>query len=427
MVSGLREQASAAVDLLFGAWLEPSTVPEPFWNGGIMQRFVSLLPFVVLCLFNSAVFAAEPAGFFGGSSLTNPNISLVLNTFGYSSNLDEEELQGRGIPGFTTSGLEQRRGFNLAEAELVIFAPVDPYFNLYATMPVSEEGAELEEAYVITTALPEGFQLKGGKFKSNFSRLDSQHPHAWDFADISLPYRAFLGEEGLGGETGLQLTWLPALPIYLQFGAEVLQGNNELLFGEEAASGPHAYTFFLKGSFEPTGNSTLHAGPYVLVGQTRTSAVVEGSELDGESVLYGFEAVWKWQPAPRRGLALQAEYLYLKQDGDLTDQESSAVAALERRQDGLYVQALVRFDRWRVGARYDVLEPFADTFEVDGEPQNLGGTPWRATASLEFNPSEFTRIRLQYTNDHSARDGQSNNEWFLQFIFGIGAHAGHAF
>jgi hypothetical protein len=392
-----------------------------------MKRFIALLLFVVLCPLNAAVSAAETGGFFGGSSLTNPNISLVLNTFVYGSNLKEEELESKGIPGFTIAGLERRRGFNLAEAELVIFAPVDPYFNLYATMPVSEEGAELEEAYVITTALPEGFQLKGGKFKSNFSRLDSQHPHAWDFADISLPYRAFLGEEGLGGETGLQLTWLPALPIYLQFGAELFQGNNELLFGEEAASGPHAYTVFLKGSFEPTENSTLHAGPYVLVGETRTSAIVDGSELDGGSVLYGLEAVWKWQPAPRRGLTLQAEYLYLKQNGELTNQESSAVAALERRQDGLYVQALVRLDRWRIGARYDVLEPFTDTFEVGGEPQDLGGTPWRATASLEFNPSEFTRIRLQYTDDRSARDGQSNHEWFLQFIFGIGAHAAHAF
>ena len=108
--------------------------------------------------------------------------------------MKNDDLENRGIPGFTTQGLEQRNGFNLREAELFIFAPVDPYFNLYANIPITEDGIELEEAYAVTTALPEGFQVKGGKFKSNFSRLDAQHPHAWDFFDIALPYRAFLGE-----------------------------------------------------------------------------------------------------------------------------------------------------------------------------------------------------------------------------------------
>ena len=45
----------------------------------------------------------------------------------------------------------------------------------------------------------------------------------------------------------------------------------------------------------------------------------------------------------------------------------------------------------------------------------------------EYNPTEFTRIRLQYNHDESARNGQSNDEVFLQFIFGIGAHAAHPF
>ena len=170
--------------------------------------------------------AQKASGLFGGSMFTNPNISLVLDTFYYRSNLTNDELANRGIPGFATETLDQRKGFNVDSAELFIFSPVDPYLNLYANLPVTEEGIEIEEAYVVTTALPAGWQVKGGKFKSNFSRLDAQHPHAWDFWDIALPYRAFLGDEGLGGEKGVQLTYLPALPIYTFFGAEVLQGEN---------------------------------------------------------------------------------------------------------------------------------------------------------------------------------------------------------
>lgn len=375
----------------------------------------------------------QTGGLFGGSSLTNPNISVVLNTFVYSSNLKNEELEQRGIPGFTSEGIEHRRGFNLEAAELFFFAQVDPYFNLYTTIPVTEDGAEMEEAYIVTTSLPKGFQIKGGKFKGNFSRLNAQHPHVWDFADIALPYRAFLGDEGLGGEKGVQLTYLPALPVYTLLGAEALQGENDLLFGPDASSGPHAFSFFVKSSFDTSDNSTLYLGPSVLFGKTKTTGIVPGSdpiqgtEFRGDSALYGFEIAWKWRPSSQQGFTLQSEYLYLSQNGEQEDFGAATVDTLVRKQDGFYVQGIYRMNRWRIGGRYDRLALFSDTFELAGTEQDLGSTPWRAAGSLEFNPSEFSRIRLQYTHDRSARDGRENNEVIAQFIFGIGAHAGHAF
>ena len=59
-------------------------------------------------------------GLFGGSAMSNPNISLVLNTYGYSSNLTKDDLKNRGIPGYTTDGIDRRNGFNLDSAELAI-------------------------------------------------------------------------------------------------------------------------------------------------------------------------------------------------------------------------------------------------------------------------------------------------------------------
>ncbi len=372
--------------------------------------------------------SAKVSGFFGGSFLSNPNISLLLDTFLYSSNLKDDELKNRGIPGFTTQGLERRNGFNLGAAEdggeLFIFSPVDPYFNLYANIPFADSGVSLEEIFAVSTSLPEGFQVKLGKFKSNFSRLDAQHPHAWDFFDVPLPYRAFLGTEALGGEKGVQFTYLPALPIYTQFSVEVLQGENDLLFGADARSGPHAFSFFVKSSIETTDSSTLYFGPSVLFGKTRNANIVTDAELDGTSALYGMEAVWKWKRSSREGLTLQGEYLFLAQQGNLAD---NVTDSLRRRQDGFYVQGIYQLDRWRFGARYDMLELFADTFKRAGLQQHFGETPWRATGSVEFNPSEFTRFRLQVAHDRSGRDGRSNDEAILQMIFGIGAHAAHTF
>ncbi len=141
----------------------------------------------------------------------------------------------------------------------------------------------------------------------------------------------------------------------------------------------------------------------------------------------GFEIAWKWKPSTQRGLTLQGEYLRLSQEGDLEDFGAATVEPLVRRQDGLYAQGIYRMNRWRIGGRYDRMEVGSDTFRLSGAEQDFGGSPWRATGSLEFNPSEFSRIRLQYTHDRSARDGRENNEVIAQFIVGIGAHAGHAF
>jgi hypothetical protein len=232
----------------------------------------------------------------------------------------------------------------------------------------------------------------------------------------------------------MQLTWLPSLPFYTQLGVEVLQGENDMLFGASAQSAPHAYSLFVKSSFDVTDDSTFYFGPSVLFGKTRNENVIEEAEVDGRSALYSVEALWKWKPSSRQALTLQGEYLYLAQHGDLTgpgddpdDPADDTLEGLKRRQDGLYLQGIYQMGRWRLGARYDQLELFADTFRRAGEQQDFGATPWRATGSIEFNPSEFTRIRLQYNHDRTGRDGRTNDEAILQFLFGIGAHAAHQF
>lgn len=365
-------------------------------------------------------------GLFGGSSLANPNISLIVDTFFYSSNLSEGELESRAIPGFTNAGIEKRNGFNLEAAELFIYAPVDPYFNLYATLPVEEEGAEVEEAYFITTALPAGLQIKGGKFKSGFGRINSQHPHAWDFADAPLSYRAFAGDEGII-EKGVQVTYLPNLPFYTQLGVEALQGENELLFGPDAKSGPHAFSAFAKASFDMGDYSTILLGPSVVTGKAKNSTIADNTEFEGDTTLYDFEFTYKWKPSKERSFTLQSEYLLRSQDGDLTDTTLSTTDSLKRTQDGVYVQGIYQMGRWRVGARFDRLGVFKDKYSLSRADQDFGEEPWRASGGVDYSPSEFSRIRVQYNHDRSGRDDRTNNEVFVQFIFGIGAHAAHTF
>ncbi|MDD5167323.1 MAG: hypothetical protein PHN75_00770 [Syntrophales bacterium] len=368
----------------------------------------------------------KATGLFGGSFMTNPNLALVLNTYAYSSNLTTNELKNQGISGFTNEGINRRNGFNLDAAELFLYAPVDPYFNLYAIIPVTEDGATAEEAYFVTSALPKGHQLKAGKFRSGFGRLNAFHPHAWDFVDLPLPYRAFMGGEGII-EKGAQYTYLAPLPFYTLLGVEALQGDNNTLFGPDAASGAHAYTAFVKASFDVGDYSTILFGPSVMTGKTKTSTVVPGSDFSGDSTLYDLEFTYKWKPSKYHGFKLQSEYLYRDQYGYLTDTASGAATRLDRSQDGLYIQGVYLWNRWELGARYDTLNLFKDNYILGGASQNLGRRPWRASGMIDYNFTEFSLLRFQYNHDESNVAGMINHELFLQFIFSMGAHGAHAF
>jgi uncharacterized coiled-coil protein SlyX len=381
-------------------------------------------------------------------SLLNPAISLIVDFNYYNSNLSNEELEERTVQGYLSSvdeGHEEEEeeheeeegghghghgsfenGFNLRSAELFFFAPVDPYFNLYSNIVFTEHDVEVEEAYFVTTSLPAGLQVKGGKFKSGFGRFNAFHPHAWNFVDANLPYTVFLGPEGLL-EKGVQLTYLPPLSIYTLLGGEILQGDNEIQYGEDAEDDPHAFTLFAKSSVDVSDNGTILFGASVTDGKTKTESLGHDTVYTADSTLYNGEITYKWKPSKDRSFLIQSEYLLRDQDGDIEEHEGEHTESLKRKQDGLYVQALYQFNRWRVGVRYDVLDIFTDDFILDGENIDFGSDPYRLTGSLEYNPTEFSRIRLQYTHDRSDRDGPDNNELFLQFIMGIGAHGAHTF
>lgn len=371
--------------------------------------------------------SSKASGFFGGSLMSNPYVSVILDAKGYVSNLNNNELSSRGIPGYTDAGSDLRNNFNVDAAELLIFAPVDPYFNLYINIPVTSDGTSLEEAYFVTTALPEGLQVKGGRFKSNASRYNAQHPHAWDFAELPLAYRSFLGAEALGGENGVQLSWMPSLPVYTLLGFEALQGENPLLFGDDGKRGAHAFTAYGRVSFDTSDDSTVYISPWVMFGKTNSTEIVDGFEMRGDSALSGLEAVWKWKSGKQK-LTLQAEYLHLVQNGNLTDTAGGLPdESLKRHQDGGYIQAIYGCDRWGFGARYDRLEIFADTFRQGGDQQSFTGRPWRVSAMTEYRFTEYSRIRAQFNHDRSDRSGRENNEGIVQLTFAIGAHGAHPF
>jgi hypothetical protein len=170
------------------------------------------------------------------------------------------------------------------------------------------------------------------------------------------------------------------------------------------------------------------------------------NSFTGKARMWIADAVLKWAPngnASRTNFKLQGEYFRFTQDGALTynDTGGSAVFgavtdSFNTDQSGWYAQGVWQFiPRWRVGYRYDQLR-----FETvsNGIVNNaLGPTaadfpvlashnPTRNTAMLDWSPSEFSRLRLQFASDNS-RIGATDRQVILQYIYSLGAHAAHKF
>jgi hypothetical protein len=91
--------------------------------------------------------------------------------------------------------------------------------------------------------------------------------------------------------------------------------------------------------------------------------------------------------------------------------------------------------RWRVGYRYDRLR--YGTVDNGIVANKLGPTaadfslltnhsPVRNTIMVDFNASEFSRLRLQLARDES-RLNMPDNQIFLQYIYSLGPHGAHKF
>jgi hypothetical protein len=385
----------------------------------------------------------------GGLQAFNPAISAIIDMNYYLEDSDESlSHMKEEMPGFASHAHGEdehdhdhgnQNGFNLGELELAFSAEVDNYFRAQAIVAVFEEGAEVEEAWAETTGLPWGFQAKAGKFKSNFGYINAKHKHEWDFADQPLIYELAFGGHGLD-DVGAQVSWLaPTSKYLLLFGAELFQGDDENLFARADDDtgtlpdddGPHLGVGWVKFAPLQADHHELQLGLFGALGRHQEihDEVVSTNYYDGLSSFVGGDAVYMYDSLKAYGqgdVKLQAEYYLGNKDLD----EQTAGGTLTSAQDGYYIQGTYGFlPRWNAGLRWDQVG-LTNEFQEPGEDQEKYGDSWRATAMVDFRPSEFSLIRFQLDNgDYDLGDEGVQNVWqaFVQLTFSIGAHGAHQF
>jgi hypothetical protein len=385
-----------------------------------------------------------------GESAFNPAVSLILQgTYARTS----QDPNAYAITGFVPSGGEvgpPGRGFRLGESELIVTANVDPYFRgaLVAAF-TPENQLEVEEAYFSTLALPAGFNLKGGRFLSGIGYQNEIHQHAWDFQDAPLPYKAFLG--GRFQQDGVQLRWVAPTSLFFELGAELGSGRT-FPSTDRNRNGAGTAAALARIGGDVGASYAWRAGLSYL----RTSAADRAyDDVDslGNPVTNAFtgrtrawiaDAVLKWAPngdATRTNFKVQAEYFRVRESGELTYNDAGAVFGsltdgFKTSQSGWYAQAIYQFmPRWRLGYRYDALRSGTPSIGIVSNglgpmpsdfPTLASHNPSRNTAMVDWSPSEFSRLRLQYAADKS-RAGVTDHQIILQYIQSLGAHGAHRF
>jgi hypothetical protein len=392
--------------------------------------------------------SAPAAGASARSNIFNPDISLILG--GTLSNLKQDPEQYR-LQGFVPPGGEVgpgARGFNLGESEITMRANIDPKFSGQLTFALTPENeASVEEAFIQTRDLGNGLNLKAGRFLSSVGYLNGQHSHTWDFVDAPLAYQAFLG--GQYKSDGVQAKWLAPLDQFLELGVEAGNGSNfpGTSRNKNGANSLAAYAHFGDDIGE---SSSYRIGASLLRTHSAERTFEDGgisNGFSGKTNTFIADAIYKWAPngnSTVTNFKLQGEYFRSKDSGTLdydlngaaTDPLTGpAASAYTGKQSGWYVQGVYQFmPNWRTGLRYDSLRTGARRIGLveDGTlsfaqfPILEAYEPKKTSFMIDYSPSEFSRLRLQFAQDKS-RPGVKDNQIFLQYIMSLGTHAAHAF
>ncbi len=304
------------------------------------------------------------------------------------------------IPNFQVSTSDQRgpdKGkieFNLEEVEMAIQSALNPYaradiFVAFANDPA--EPLDIEEAYfTIQKGLPLNFNLKGGKFLVDFSKLNSTHAHAFPFVNRPTYQQSFFGEEGLK-DVGVEVnTLIPTGDIYTKWSGTVATGDE--------LDGARQNLFFASRI-----NSFIQASDYTGFEIGIGTATGISDSTSKRFKWYNADLKYKWKKSQYTSLTIWAEGLLSR-------------SALNHTY-GFYTAGTYQFmRRFETGAKYD----WSQAINSKNATQTI-------SANFNFLPAEETLVFRFLVSNTKPHNEKSYRTYLVQTIFSLGPHKAHVF
>jgi hypothetical protein len=327
----------------------------------------------------------------------------------------------------------ERNGPALQSADLLFTADVDPYSKLTAVFGVHQEAAtpreredewkiEPEELYVESLEIP-SLLLRAGRFNAAVGKHNMLHLHAFPFVDAPLVNSSLLGDEGLN-DVGLSAAWLSPLPWYMELTAQILSGRPEkdatgTAYFNNGSANASVHLLHLKNLFDLSDSLTAEIGLSGIKGSNEFPDEASINQI-GATSFWGADLTFKWRPiegGKYRSFVWSTEYLNRRINRPTAYNQAEGYASWLQYQFAR---------RWWVQARSDYVQ--AAESAVTPEALDLPAFQRKVSALIGFFPSEFSGVRLQYSQNIDGKvDMDPEKKIYLQLNFSIGSHPAHTY
>jgi hypothetical protein len=337
----------------------------------------------------------------------NPDISVIPR---FRIHTDDGGTPGTQQGHFSTPDL------TFDELELAMQANLNPFAkaDVILTIPgpdLEHAALGIEEAYAtVVRGLPLDLNVRVGKYRAEFGKLNTMHPHAWPFITEPLVYERFLGESL--NDLGISASvLLPTGEIYTRLTVDLLRGT--------AVGGT-------TGIVDTTGRSPFYANSARL-----SSFLPLGDYSDVEMGVSGYTGIhdpynrdrfwyanldfkYKLRPDEYTALVVQGEYLFSTRNVHAEQEERVSTG-------GFYLFADYQFFKvYSIGARIDRAQsPYSKDDIANGFSVFAGYYPVEETLGL--------RLEYAHTSTDVPGAGHSVNSVDLQVLFSLGPHKAHPF
>jgi len=354
-----------------------------------------------------AILLVALCGSVSAQTTLNPDVSAIGDMMIFTHN-DEERIN-------------EKDKFNLTRPKLEL--NLNGYLNPYARADAviaweGEENAVIEEFYAtILRGLPLNMNLRAGKYRLEYGRLNPIHPHAYSFINLPMVHEAFFGEEGLNDVAIRAAFLLPSGKTYTELMGAVTKGN--ALLEEDALAGNDTTHLNLGGFGRLTTSMAVSETAELSLGTSILNSVYEIDPRQLRTTLIGLDAKYKNVKSRYSTLLFESEFLYRSQEQDSADNVTSY---------GTYAYVDYKFHKvYNIGGMFDYTSLKSLEFDTLGTPSEVTSNTWRGALFVGFAPiEETTLIRLV---GHWTKPKETDGIWELamQFVFSLGPHKPHNF
>ena len=324
-----------------------------------------------------------------------------------------------------------RPEFQFQEIEAVFAGYLNPYARADVVMALSGPDIEaaslgLEEAYLtVLRGLPLDLNVRAGKYRAEFGKLNMMHPHQWPFITQPVVQARFFGEETLN-DLGISASViLPTGDVYSRLTVDLLRGlsipNAAGLEDTTDESQPYAASGRLMGFFPVGDDADLEAGVSAYTGVH--------DPYTGDNFWYwNADFKYRYRPSSYTSLVVQGEYLFNTRDAvqgpdlvpfvdDRGNPERRSITS-----GGLYLYADWQFLKvFSAGGRFDWSQsPYSTDDAATGFSVFVGYYPVEETIGLRL---EYQHLRT----DVPGGEARAVNFIGLQTVFSLGPHKAHPF